>query len=327
MDLDCLIELTQAPGLSAYNRAERKMFHLSKEITGVVLPADTFGTHLNNGKTVDEELEIQNFEAAGEVLADIWGGMEIDGYKVNAEYIALPPTEDITSFSATPFYKSRHLIQTQYMTVVLKCDDEECCSPFRTPIGKFFPDRRIPPLIPIKHGVTGPIALTLNPMVHKEDLHFLDVFQRIVMEKEIVPEELQKKYAGKVPYDLFFPSVQEKIDGRVCKVCSKYFSTLVMLTEHKKVCKRQVAVRKVAKKRRIVQEPIEVVEVEQEDEVDQELEADSEDAESVPEEEEDIAEELVQLRPIISIPQAGGVEMIVNLKEWLKSPWQLIADD
>ena len=31
LDLDCVIELTQAPGLSAYNRAERKMYHLSKE--------------------------------------------------------------------------------------------------------------------------------------------------------------------------------------------------------------------------------------------------------------------------------------------------------
>ena len=28
------MELTQAPGLSAYNRAERKMFHLSKELSG-----------------------------------------------------------------------------------------------------------------------------------------------------------------------------------------------------------------------------------------------------------------------------------------------------
>ena len=143
--LECLIELTQAPGLSAYNRAERKMFHLSKEITGVVLPADTFGTHLNNNETVDDELELQNFEAAGEVLADIWGAMEIDGYKVKAEYIPLAPTEDITSFTATPFYKSRHLIQTQYMTVVIKCDDEKCCSPFKTPISKFFPGRSKPP--------------------------------------------------------------------------------------------------------------------------------------------------------------------------------------
>ena len=72
------------------------------------MPADTFGTHLNNNETVDDDLELQNFEAAGKVLADIWGAMEIDGYKVKVEYVPLAPTEDITSFTATPFYKSRH---------------------------------------------------------------------------------------------------------------------------------------------------------------------------------------------------------------------------
>ena len=120
LGLDCLIVLTQAPGLSAYNRAERKMFHLSKELSGLVLPAETFGTHLNNANTVDEELEERNFEAAAEVLAEIWSNMEIDGFSVNAEYVALKPTEDITGFSLSDSYKSRHLIQTQYITVALK---------------------------------------------------------------------------------------------------------------------------------------------------------------------------------------------------------------
>ena len=40
-------------------------------------------------------------------------------------------------------------------------------------------------------------------------------------------------------------------------------------------------------------------------------------------EELDTHAELVDLRPQISIPHEGGVELIVNLKEWLKSPWQL----
>ena len=40
-------------------------------------------------------------------------------------------------------------------------------------------------------------------------------------------------------------------------------------------------------------------------------------------EELDTHAELVDLRPQISIPHEGGVELIVNLKKWLKSPWQL----
>ena len=48
-------------------------------LAGLVLPADTFGSHLHNGETIDEELEKKNFEAAGRVLAEIWDKMEIDG--------------------------------------------------------------------------------------------------------------------------------------------------------------------------------------------------------------------------------------------------------
>ena len=176
LGLDCVIEITQAPGLSAYNRAERKMFYLSKELSGLVLPAETFGSHLQHGKTIDEALEERNFESAGEVLADVWNKMVIDEHDVTAEYISVKPTEDISKFSVSPSYKSRHLIQTQYMTVALKCDDRECCSPPKTNIHMFFPGKRIPPLISITHIKAGPLALQLSTDLTKENLNFLDVF-------------------------------------------------------------------------------------------------------------------------------------------------------
>ena len=41
-------------------------------MSGVILPLDHFGTHLDhNNKTIDEELELQNFEYAGEILAEL----------------------------------------------------------------------------------------------------------------------------------------------------------------------------------------------------------------------------------------------------------------
>ena len=51
------------------------------------------------------------------------------------------------------------------------------------------------------------------------------------------------------------------------------------------------------------------------------------------EEEEENLEDSVEddlevngLRPVISVPASGGVETIVNLREWLKSPYQLISE-
>ena len=57
-DLDAFFLATNAPGRSAFNRVERRMVKFSKELSGVVLPHDNFGSHLNaKGKTIDKELE------------------------------------------------------------------------------------------------------------------------------------------------------------------------------------------------------------------------------------------------------------------------------
>jgi len=86
-DLDALFVFTNAPGRSAFNRVERRMAPLSKELSGVILPHDHFGSHLNSaGKTIDSELEEINFKKAGEVLAEIWNSLEIDGHSVIAEF-------------------------------------------------------------------------------------------------------------------------------------------------------------------------------------------------------------------------------------------------
>ena len=72
------------------------MSNLSKELNGVILPHDHFGTHLdNNNNFVDEELELKNFEHAGEFLAKFWSKLVINGHPVVAEFVREEPS-DIT---------------------------------------------------------------------------------------------------------------------------------------------------------------------------------------------------------------------------------------
>ena len=297
------------------------MYHLSKELAGIVLPADTYGTHLKDGKTVDEVLEEKNFKAAGEVLAEVWSNLVIDNHPVTSEYVDEKPSELITSFSATPAFKSRHLIQTQYMTIALKCDNLMCCSPPKTIIHKFFPGRRVPALIPLKQTASGPEALPLSPNVTKEELSFLDVFQRLSMESILMPEELKIKYNGMVPYDVYFPTLQQKVEERVCKLCRQYFALKLSLKEHKQVghkrsrdedgpCTKE-GISNVA-----AHEVLDEFLAEDEERERQENLEDSDD---------DVLEQQ-SMRPLISVPAAGGIETIVNLKEWLKSPYQLISE-
>ena len=76
-NFDAVIEVTNAPGLSAFNRVERRMHPLSLSMAGIILPHDTCGTHLDSqGNTVDVELEKENFAAAGNVLADVFKNID-----------------------------------------------------------------------------------------------------------------------------------------------------------------------------------------------------------------------------------------------------------
>ena len=64
-DFDVLLVTTNAPGLSAYIFVEQKMAPLSKELAGRI-PHDLFGNHLDTQKkTVDLELEKENFTRQG----------------------------------------------------------------------------------------------------------------------------------------------------------------------------------------------------------------------------------------------------------------------
>ena len=213
-NLDCYIEVTNAPGLSAYNRAERRMYHLSKELTGVVLPYDTFGSHIVNGKIVDEELEVKSFQAAGEILAEIWNKLEIDSHSVQAEFISEPVDKSIKFFQPSALYRAKHVLETQYMTVYLKCDDRKCCSAPKTQVNVFFPGRRIPALILIKLTSTGPEAMELTKDIHKKEIVFPDIFARIVTEKSLTPPELREQFGDSIPYDVYHTFLHNKIWSR-----------------------------------------------------------------------------------------------------------------
>ena len=57
-DLDALFIAANAPGRSAFNRVERKMAPLSRELSGLILPHDHYGSRLDKkGNIVDPQLE------------------------------------------------------------------------------------------------------------------------------------------------------------------------------------------------------------------------------------------------------------------------------
>ena len=66
LKLDALFVATQAPGRSAYNPVERRMAPLSRFLAGIILPFETFESHLNSqGLTIDSDREKSNFKKQG----------------------------------------------------------------------------------------------------------------------------------------------------------------------------------------------------------------------------------------------------------------------
>lgn len=117
-DLDALFIVTNAPGRSAYNRVERRMAPLSKQLSGVVLRHDTHGSHLDErGRTIDEELELENFENAGNTLASLWSELMFDGYPVIAEYKSPEKLHEILPDIDFTWYAT-HVRESQYFLQV-----------------------------------------------------------------------------------------------------------------------------------------------------------------------------------------------------------------
>ena len=233
-NLDVFIVATNAPGRSAFNRVERKMAPLSKELSGLILPHDHFGTHLDEqGRTIDDEKEKENFKFAGQTLAEIWSDVIIDSYPVVAKYVdpdsesELKP-ERLVSKDETWF--ANHVRTSQYCTQIVKCFDETCCSKPRSSYFSLIPGRFLTPPIPLiqseNDGLKAP-ERSESETNHKFAPLFIS--QNLKLD-QILPRSTRNFKV--LPYDLFCPSVQSQLSERCCKECSLYFASKVMLKKH-----------------------------------------------------------------------------------------------
>ena len=97
------------------------MAPLSHDLAGIILPHDTYGTHLDgSGKTLDKELEEENFYAAADVLSNIWSQTVIDKHQVNCKTVKkgsqfIPP-------EPSPDWISKHVQVMCYTDTIFQCD-------------------------------------------------------------------------------------------------------------------------------------------------------------------------------------------------------------
>ena len=258
--------------------------------------------------------------------------MKVDGYRVTAKYIDEPAGDVTRDYKASKLFKCKHVLETQYFTVILKCEDRSCCRPFKTKVNIFFPNRRIPALIPFKYSTSGPVALQLTKDVFKENIEFHDIFGRMVVEDKLAPPLLVEKYGDKIPFDVYFPSVQEKVEKRTCSICKKYHSSIKSLNGHKQAIHAKKRGGKRGGKKDAVGngDTFDFIDDEVEKETDQELETDdlvdtqleAIIADEVEDEFDEFVEDMTEEPGVsVTVPFTSTLVKIIDLKEWLKSPW------
>lgn len=218
-DFDALFLATNAPGRSAFNPVERRMAPLSKELRGVILPHDTFGTHLDGSKrTKDTELEKKNFKAAGEALAEIFSNISINGFDVVAEFLEPQPEPKYDKEFDFNWFDV-HVRSSQYFLQIGKCDDRKCCKEYRSDIKKYLGKSFLPPQIPLKYKPN----IQISPQIDA-DTRFASLFQNLALFD-----------STGICYDEYCPSISNhQIISRKCKKCAKYYTSATLMKLHEK---------------------------------------------------------------------------------------------
>lgn len=228
------------------------MAPLSHQLAGVILDYEHFGSHLDSQKkTVDIELEKQNFKYAGEVLCDLWNDMMIDKYPVFATYVDPEEADKINDPDKIDhFWFAKHVRSSQYLLQIVKCNDESCCKKYRSNLRTILPNGFLPPPVkvkPNKNGILEPAGI--NDKTGK----FLPLFQLLATNIEvnrngasqvlIFFERLKFRLNYRiliiiiffqVPYDFYCTSINSQIFDRICNVCGLYFATKKAVEAHLK---------------------------------------------------------------------------------------------
>ncbi|KAF6207031.1 hypothetical protein GE061_018269 [Apolygus lucorum] len=215
-DLDAFYMSVPAPGKSACNKVERRLAPLSRELFGVVLPHDPFGSHLNDsGAIVDLEMETRNFEYAANVLCETWSRFVIDGHPVVVEYVA-HKGEDL-NFENSLWY-TNHVRESQYFLQIVKCGDVSCCAPLRSNLKNVLPTGFFPGPYPLKRSPAGLLIPSPAEITGDDDFPPLAVRQIVNLRPASPGNALP-------PYDQYCPSVRSQILGRSCHLCGVYFAS------------------------------------------------------------------------------------------------------
>jgi len=164
------------------------MAPLSRELAGLILQHDHYGSHLDsNGKTIDGQLEMENFKHASSNLAEVWSSLVIDGHPLKAEYID-PDQRELKLYSESQYgmadqkWFAEHVRTSQYFLQIVKCNNLSCCTAPRSSYFSFIPSRFLPGPVPLcqtlENGLKAPERSDFEKHSFPSLFFIIESFQR-----------------------------------------------------------------------------------------------------------------------------------------------------
>ncbi|CAG8846408.1 23185_t:CDS:2, partial [Gigaspora margarita] len=202
-NLDTIIAVCFALHQSVSNPVERRMAPLSHDLAGIILPHDTFGSHLDEQlKTTDDELEKHNFKVAGEILASVWENTVIND-----------PEEHYQSRldEKSVAWIERHTMTCRYITQVVKCNDTSCCRPFRSGILQLLSNQFFSPPILVQQKSHGICAASIN--ASDDTTHFSNFLLSTLMARKLIPPEMNLQHFS---FNWYSPTINKSINEYLC---------------------------------------------------------------------------------------------------------------
>ena len=234
---DAVYGRNSAPGSSADNRIERTMVILSNAMVAKSLPVFKYGKHLKHGQVVDPELCLKNFNYAGSLLANIFDGLQHNGYPIYAEYLEPLTEEEIKErdkefldLNLVHFTTKKHYNASTNLLQMKQCLDPETCSictktDYDSNIHQIIPSVFIPPPMVFKNNAA---QLEMeDPTKLPQKYHFGGLSLILALNIKIPPS---------MTMDYFNEQYQDKkkLLKRICPICGVHCSSHAAVLRHRR---------------------------------------------------------------------------------------------
>ena len=144
---------------------------MSKALSGIFLPHETFGTHLDSSrKTIDTNLEKRNFKVAGDILAKVWEKIVLENFLVVADYVENAAKDPV---DLNEKWINVHCRISQYLLQIVRCNDSRCCGDFQTTWKSVFSSHFLPAPVPVRQIPERPTVPSVSDV--KASDRFVDL--------------------------------------------------------------------------------------------------------------------------------------------------------